>query len=213
MGPEHARRTADVARDAADAVAAAAGPPGQVATLILPADVSWLEGGQVAEPRPVTVPPVASEQTLAKIAAALRSGEPTALLLGGTALLEPGLVAAAKVASATDAKLLAETFPARLERGAGVPAVERIAYLAEMAAVQLEGLRHLIIVDAKAPVSFFAYPDKPSYLVPDGCEVYTLAAPEDDAVGSLAALVELLDANDTAIERAELSRRNCQSVN
>src|SRR6478752_712516 len=34
----------EVAADAADAVLAAIGPPGQVATLILPADVSWGNG-------------------------------------------------------------------------------------------------------------------------------------------------------------------------
>ena len=64
-------------------------------------------------------------------------------------------------------KLLAETFPTRLERGAGLPSVERIAYLAELAGVQLKDLDHLVLVDAKAPVSFFAYPGKKSYLVPD----------------------------------------------
>lgn len=200
------RRAADVAGDAADAVAAAAGPPGQVATLILPADVSWSEGCEPAPPRPITVAPVASEQTLARVAAALRSGEPAALLLGTTALLEPGLVAAARVSEATGAKLLGEVFPTRIERGAGLPAVERLAYLAEMASMQLEGLRHLIVVDAKAPVSFFAYPDKASYLVPDGCEVHTLAAPTDDAVGSLTALAELLGAAQATVKVAELSR-------
>ena len=40
----------EVAADAADAVAVASGPPAQVATLILPADVSWSEGGTPAAP-------------------------------------------------------------------------------------------------------------------------------------------------------------------
>src|SRR5438270_13872454 len=40
-----------LASDAVDAIAAAIGPPGQVATLILPADVSWSEGGVPAAPR------------------------------------------------------------------------------------------------------------------------------------------------------------------
>jgi len=83
-------------------------------------------------------------------------------------LREPGLVAAARIAAATGTKLLAEVFPTRMERGAGLPAVERVAYLAELASVQLAGLKHLILVDAKAPVSFFAYPGKRSYLVPTG---------------------------------------------
>lgn len=91
-------------------------------------------------------------------------------------------------------ELLAEVFPTRLQRGAGLPVVERIAYLAEMAAVQLAGIEHLVLVDAKAPVSFFAYPGKPSYLVPDGCTVHTLASPAQDARASLERLVQALGA-------------------
>ena len=200
------RRTIDLARDAADAVVAAAGPPGQVATLILPADVSWSEGGQVADPRPATIAPVAPDAAIERAAAALRSGQPTALLLGCNALLEPGLTAAARIAQGFGAKLLAETFPARLERGAGLPAIERLAYLAEMTAVQLAGLRNLIIVDTKPPVSFFAYPDKASYLVPDGCEVQQLSGATDDAVGTLTALAEYLGVANATVETVEASR-------
>src|SRR5213079_1046359 len=128
------------------------------------------------------------------IARALRDSKRTALLLGGAALREPGLVAAARIAAATGAQVLSEVFPTRLERGAGLPPVERIAYLAELASVQLDGLDHLVLVDAKAPVSFFAYPGKKSYLVPDGCEVHELAGFGDDALGGLEALVEALGA-------------------
>jgi acetolactate synthase-1/2/3 large subunit len=64
-----------------------------------------------------------------------------------------------------------------------------LAYLAEMAVAQLDGLAHLVLVDARAPVSFFAYPDKPSDLVPDGCRVHTLAAPGEDVLAALEALV------------------------
>ena len=74
------------------------------------------------------------------------------------------------------AKLMCETFPTRLERGAGLPPIDRLPYLGEFAMAQLAGTRHLILADAKAPVSFFAYPNKPSYLVPEGCEVHVLAA-------------------------------------
>jgi acetolactate synthase-1/2/3 large subunit len=81
-----------------------------------------------------------------------------------------------------------------MERGAGLPPIERLAYLAELASVQLAGLKHLILVDAEAPVSFFAYPGKRSYLVPDGCEVIELAGPADDALGSLSALVDAVGA-------------------
>ena len=182
--------TEQLSRDAAEAVAAAIGPPGQVATLILPADVSWGDGAQPAPPVAPPSPPVASADVVEQIARVAKSGEPAALLLGRQAVREPGLLAAAKIAAASGVKLYAEVFPTRIERGAGLPAVERIAYFAEMASVQLRGLKHLILVDAKAPVSFFAYPGKKSYLVPDGCQVHELSTPEQDAVGSLEALVE-----------------------
>jgi acetolactate synthase-1/2/3 large subunit len=72
--------------------------------------------------------------------------------------------------------------------------VERLGYLAEFMVAQLEGLEHLVVVDTHVPVSFFAYPGKPSYLVPEGCQVHVLAGGEDDAVGTLAALAEALGA-------------------
>ncbi len=186
--------TAELARDAVEAVAAAQGPPSQVATLILPADVSWSDGAEPAAPLPRTTPQPAATDVVETAAAALRGGGRTAVLLGGRALGEDGLRAAARITAATGTKLLAECFPTRLERGAGLPALERIAYIPELAMVQLAGLRHLVLVDAKAPVSFFAYPGKRSYLVPDGCEVHELTDPAADVVGSLEALVDALGA-------------------
>jgi acetolactate synthase-1/2/3 large subunit len=183
--------------DAVEAIAAAQGPPGQVATLILPADVSWSDGAEPAAPPALAPPPVASSDVVEEVVGALRGRGDTAILLGGRALREPGLVVASRIAAATGAKLLAEVFPTRIERGAGLPPVERLAYLAELASVQLAGLKHLVLVDAKAPVSFFAYPGKKSYLVPDGCEVHELAAPEQDALGGLEALAEAVGADRT----------------
>jgi acetolactate synthase-1/2/3 large subunit len=99
----------------------------------------------------------------------------------------------ADIAASSGARLLAETFPARLERGAGRPPVDRLAYLAEFAAMQLDGVRHLILVDAKSPVSFFAYPGRASDLVPEGCTVHTVAGPGDDVSAALAALADALE--------------------
>ncbi len=123
-----------------------------------------------------------------------------------SALFELGLLAASGVAQATDAKLLAETFPARLVRGAGLPTVERLGYLAEFAMAQLDGLSHLVLVDAKAPVSFFAYPDKPSDLVPAGCQVHVLAEGADDAVAALQALADTLGVDAGAAVTQPASR-------
>jgi acetolactate synthase-1/2/3 large subunit len=187
--------TESLSRDAAEAIAAAVGPPGQVATLILPADVSWSDGASPAPPPALASPQTAASDVVERVAGALRDADgDAAILLGGRALRERGLLAASRVAAATGADLLCETFPARLERGAGLPPIARLAYLPELASVQLAGLKHLVLVDAKAPVSFFAYPGKKSYLVPDGCEVHELAAPTEDAVGSLEGVAQALDA-------------------
>jgi acetolactate synthase I/II/III large subunit len=185
---------AEVGAAAAEAVAVASGPPGEVATLILPADASWSEGGVVADPVPARAPAEVDGAVVDTVAKVLRSGAPVGLLLGGAALRERALLAASRVATATGAKLLSETFPTRTERGAGLPAVERIAYLAEFASMQLNGLEHLIVVDSKAPVSFFAYPDKASYLVPDGCEVHVLAEGGHDVAGALEAVADAIGA-------------------
>ena len=185
-------KTGELPADAAAAVAHAYGPPGGVATLILPADVSWSEGAEPVAPQPraVALPP--EEHSVRLAAHALRGGGPVGFLVGGRACRADVLEALGALAAATGAKLFCETFPARLERGAGRVAPERLAYLGEMAVAQLDGLQHLVLVDAKSPVSFFAYPGKPSDLVPDGCLVHSLAGPGDDVAGAVAALIEEL---------------------
>lgn len=201
-----AQSTAELCRDAVDAIAAAQGPPGQVATLILPADVSWGEGAQPSPPPPAPTPEAADAGTVTAVVEAIRSGRKTALLLGGRALREPALLVAGRIAAHSGVKLHAEVFPTRLERGAGLPAVERIAYLAEMAGVQLAEFDHLVLVDAKSPVSFFAYPGKPSELVPKRCKVHALVAPEQDALASLQALAEALGAANAEPQLQAASR-------
>jgi len=199
-------RATDLAGDAAEAVAAACGPPGSVATLLVPADVSWSEAGKSGQPpvrtgpRPGAVSPAAVEEA----AGALRSTEPAALLLGGAAAHGPGLRAAARIAASTGARLLCETFPARLERGAGLPPVERLAYREADAAAQLAGTRLLLLAGASEPVTFFAYPGQSGRIVPDGCEVLSAAAGTEDVTAALEALAELLKSAVTPIPQAPL---------
>jgi acetolactate synthase I/II/III large subunit len=184
------RRTgavADVGADAAEAIAASRSGS-HISTLILPADVSWSDGAQPADG--LAVPSGGADPALGSaVLEVLRSGEPTVLMVGGDATRGPGLTAAARIAEATGARLLCETFPTRLERGAGIPAVERLAYFAEAATAQLDGAKHLVLAGAKSPVSFFAYPGMPSDLVPAGCEVHMLAE-HSGAADALAALAD-----------------------
>ena len=181
-------RSADAPADAAQAVAAALAPPGQIATLILPADVTWTEGAEPAMPvRPKLPSPVPGD-LVREIAAILRRGEPAMILLGGTALRKRGLEAASRIAVATGARLLAGDFAPRRERGAGIPAVGSVAYFVEMATTQFADVKHVILAGAPAPVSFFAYPGKPSTPLPPGCALHVLADGGDDIIGALEAL-------------------------
>jgi acetolactate synthase-1/2/3 large subunit len=199
------RSTEELTRDVVEAITAAAGPPGQVATLIVPADVSWQESAEAATPPAPTAPPAVSGEIVEAVARAVRGTRRIGILLGGRALRERGLMASARIASATGARLFAERTTARLERGAGLPAVERLAHWPELVSRQLEGLEHLILADAKSPVSAFAYPGHESSLVPTGCEVHKLSSPGSDVLGSLEALVEALDATDA---KPELEQRS-----
>lgn len=195
-----------VGSDTARAVEAAYGRPGQVATLILPADVCWLESSGPADPLPVPEYQKVPADRIAEVAAVLGSGANTAVLMGGGALMEPGLVLADKIAGVTGAKLLAETFPTRIQRGAGLPGIDRVAYLAEFAQMQLSGLDHLVLVETGSPVSFFAYPDKASDLVPEDCQVSVLTVPGEDSIDALDALATSLGAQDhpvTLMEHAQ----------
>ena len=139
--PMHAE---DVGNSAAAALTAACGPPPMVATLILPADVSWNQGASPATPlpRPAAVSP--DDQAIANAAKVLGSSEPCLLLLGGRALRVAALRHARRIADATGARLLSETFPTRVERGAGRPEIDRLLYDVDAARAQLAGYRHVI---------------------------------------------------------------------
>lgn len=179
---------ADVGPDAAAALTAAQDAPRGVTTLILPADASWSEGGVTAEPAEPGRP--ASVSTVDSIARVVCSDEPATLLLGGGACRERGLRAASRIAEATGTRLLVETFPARLERGAGLPAVERLGYVAEQAEHQLSGAAHVIVAGTRPPAAFFAYPGKRGDLVPETAALHTLADPAEDVTAALEELAE-----------------------
>src|SRR5215210_2070780 len=187
-----------VARDGADAVAAAMAPPGRVATLILPADASWNEADGPAPLPPVEGRAPVAPEAISDIALVLRSGEPAVLFLGGHALREVGLMLAGRIAAKTGARLLAQTLNARVERGAGRVAIDFLPYPVDEAIATLADVRHLVLVGSEAPVAFFAYPEKPSALSPPQCETHTLATPGEDIVGALEALAEELGAPQNA---------------
>lgn len=187
------RAARDVAADASDAIEAAWGAPGRIATLILPADAAWSEvqdSAIVARPRPQ--PEKIDQEQVKAIASALRSGKRSMLFLSGKALRAEALELASRIAQSTNARILAQQSNARMERGAGRVAVERIRYRAEDATSDLADVDQLILVGAREPVAFFAYPDKPSTFLRGDAEVLELASNREDLLHALQWLADEL---------------------
>lgn len=179
----------------AEAVAAAR--RGQVATLIVPADAGWGASLGPAPPVSVAAPSPVPEGAVEAAAAALRAGS-GALLLGGVAARERGLELGARIAAATGAQLLRDTFCPRLARGGGRPRPVGVPYETPLAVEALSGLSQLVLAGAQRPVGFFAYPGQPSLLAAPETVVTQLAAPEEDVLGALEALAEAVGASPSA---------------
>jgi acetolactate synthase I/II/III large subunit len=183
-----------VAADGARAVQAALQYPGQIATLILPADTAWLEADRPAPALPKIMPGMASAEAIGQASSALRAGQKTMILIRGAALKERGLTAAGRVAAATGARIACDTFAPRCQRGIGRVEIERIPYFAEQIVEFMKGTQQLILVGASPPVSFFAYPNKPSWCTPEDCKILYLAYPHEDGTVALEALADALKA-------------------
>ncbi|MEA2322294.1 MAG: acetolactate synthase large subunit [Solirubrobacteraceae bacterium] len=184
----------DVAGDTAKAIGAALSAPGGVATLIVPADCAWGDAEGPARPIPGAPPAAVLDDAVEAAARALAGERPAALLLGATALTEVGLRAAGRIAAATGCLLYAETFPARVERGGGLPTPQRLPYFPEEATAALAQASRLVLAGAVEPVAFFGYPGLPSELAPPGMPVETLADPAHDAADALERLADRLGA-------------------
>jgi acetolactate synthase-1/2/3 large subunit len=205
-----ARSAGNLASDLAEAIAAAQGPPGCVATLIAPADCQWEDSQGPATPIAATPAPRLDAETIDRAAGRLRDATRPALLLGGAALGEAGLDAAARVAAASGARLICETFPARVERGGARPRVERLPYFPEQARETLSSVDVLALCGAKDPVSFFGYPGQASGLAASGSAL-PFAAPEHDVVAALVDLADALDAPARAPSPATAPTPACPS--
>jgi acetolactate synthase-1/2/3 large subunit len=185
--------------DAAVAVQAARTAPGQIATLILPADTAWNEGGVVADALPVPAPVAPDPQAVKNAARVLREKKNVLILLGGAALRGRTQALAWRAAAGTGQKVMAEMSNARVEHGRGRLPLDRVPYPVDAAVAALAGYEHLILVNAKAPVGFFAYPGKPSKHYAENAEVHVLARYEQDAEMALQALVEELGSPEATL--------------
>ena len=189
---------AGVGQDAAAAIEAARRYPGQIATLILPADTAWEDGGVAGESAPPEPPERVAESIIQEAAALLGNGEPTLVLLGGKALGEAALREAWRITQHVGARLLLERSPACLPRGRGRVQAERIPYPVDQGIAAFAGIKQLILVNTAPPVSFFAYPGKPGKLEPADCRTLVLSTPEQDGPAALAALRQILGAAEIA---------------
>ncbi|MDB5656960.1 MAG: hypothetical protein JWQ94_4573 [Tardiphaga sp.] len=191
-----------IAKDGAEAIAAA--KIGQVATLILPADTAWGDAAGIAEvPAPAQRAGYSSDAVDAA-AKVLKSGEPTLLLLTGSALTEHGLALAAPIAGKTGCKVMGQTYTPKMARGAGRFAIDRIPYVIELALPILKDFKHIVLVEANDPVAFFAYPNKPSMLKPEGCEVHRVTETGENSVAALEALAGALGARPADVQPQKL---------
>jgi acetolactate synthase-1/2/3 large subunit len=215
----------EVATGAREAVRAALRPPGQVATLVLPADCAWTDethANGLAAASDAAAPGVARSGPDRRRAAARRAadpaavdaaarllaaGEPTLVLLGGVAAMAESLELAGRIAARTGCQLMTEFYVPRLQRGAGRVSPPRLPYAVDAAVAALAPFRNIVLVGATEPVSFFAYPGKPGRLAPPDCRFLRLAGSGDDLLGALTALAEATDSVQVApVGVAELQR-------
>lgn len=202
-----AKSSETIGADGARAIEAARQAPGQVATLILPADTAWGPAGDVVAAQPPASRPQPDPEAVKQAAALLTNGKPASLLLGGVALRERALELAGRIAARTGCGLLSEGSNARLQRGAGRVDLGRVPYVVDKALGVMREAGQLVLVGSVAPVAFFAYPDKPSLLSPEGTEMVSLAGVEVDLEAALQALADELDANAVAPAHVAPSKR------
>lgn len=194
-------RAADVAGEVAQMLREMPGTNGRVATVILPNDAAWEEthaaapSARFSTATAVTTPDAAR---MADAAEALRTGEQVSLIIGAPVLTRRMAELAFAISKTTGCALFTEAAVARVERGGATPGITKIPFHVDLAIEALSGTRKAVLVGARAPVAFFAYPGRPSQLLPPEAEIIQLAAPMGDTLTALEALAEALGAAPAA---------------
>jgi acetolactate synthase-1/2/3 large subunit len=188
------RSARDVAADGAQAIRATRdGALGCIATLVLPADTAWNEGGDAVKAPPPEPPRAPDAEAVRAAARALRTlGERALLLVGAAGVRERAAALAAAIARHTGCRVLGEFYSPRTPGGRGRVRIERLPYAVDAALDKLKGTEVLVLAGASEPISFFAYPDKPDRLKPAGCSTLLLADARDDVAAALQALADEL---------------------
>ncbi|MDQ0138064.1 acetolactate synthase-1/2/3 large subunit [Neorhizobium galegae] len=188
-----------VGRDTAAAIEAATAFPGQIATLILPSDVSWNENASIGAPLRNCVAASVDPFAVENAARILRSPGKVLLLLGTAALGPEAQEQAWRVATATGASLMADYVVGQVARGNGRLPLQRVPYNTDAAMAALAPFSHIILVGSKPPVGFFAYPGKPSLQYDPGTELHYLSRTDQDSCSALRSLADELRAPPAAI--------------
>lgn len=187
------------AADAMEALRVATGAPGRVATLIAPADIGWDDGGQMAPQIAPDGPAPLDEDALSAAVTALETGERALILAGNSVLEDAGAMALLHgIAEKTGADILAPTSNRRMERGQGRAAIDKVPYPIDMALERLAPYKRAVLVETVPPVAFFAYPGRPSLLLPEDCDATVLCDVDGDGPAALKALADRVGATPAA---------------
>src|SRR5437899_9312321 len=133
-------------------------------------------------PSRFVAPETKSEDVLTKA-----TNRPSGVMLGNSEL-------PLKIAGKTGCKVMGQTYNPRMARGKGRFAIDRIPYVIEQALPILKDFKNIVLVEANDPVAFFAYPNKPSMLKPQCCEVHRMTSGAENSVAALEALAGALHA-------------------
>ncbi len=184
-----------IAEDGRDAIVESRRGAGKIATLILPADTAWGPGqGQVTVPSKRSRNRVGEDAIRDAARALEKGGAAVALLLGDDALREKPLAAASQIAAKTGCRILCPGSNARVERGVGRAAIDRVPYVVDAALHVLRDVTHIITIAAKPPIAFFAYPGKASPVTQPGTQFISVAEIGDDSADALLRLADAVNA-------------------
>ena len=183
----------NLSRDTADAIAAAL--QGKVATLIVPSDVQWSESS-VKKIHQLEIAGASTDNnSIERAADLLRTDQKAALILGGRALRQRGLAAAARIKAKSGCDLISERAPARMERGVGIAATEFIPYFPRQALDLLSRYQTIVLAGAPEPVTFFGWQGYASRLLNDEQDICKIKAADKNLPQALENLAEALGAS------------------
>jgi acetolactate synthase-1/2/3 large subunit len=194
--------------DAARAVQAAGAGYGNVATLVLPADVSWSEGACIGAPLDKVAPTLPDPHQIERAVAAIRSGGRVVIVLGAPALVEDAQPLLAGL-QAAGVDLMVSPLAGRQPIGRGRLPLRPVPYSVPAAVAALAPYDHVVLINCPPPTAFFLYPGQPSRVTRPDAQIIGLARAAQDGLAALRALTANLDIGPGEIP-AELPAPACR---